>query len=550
MQEKTQIYLCNSCCIMSLSPRHSPRNDHTVVLRSRDSSVQRPLIIGLKQRHTAYSRGSPPDTPLPYRPRASISDSRFVTTNTKTIHDNTFAKSDLLVSWGIDSMLGRMVVRVLVFLLLCQPVYVAMGMEIEVEQVSPTEEGEESINTVDSDIDSGLENAVDTEGEGDDVLGENDSEASNNEGFVESEESDLENLDDDQVEDATQGDENLDTSDDEGAEESEDDDSLQTTEEGQGTEESFQSSTDTASSTDTVASSTNETVEPIVQTTTSAYTFDEGDCMLVSEGEFYCVASGPERQLMQGDESVYAEKDREGDREIYYFDGVEVIRITNNSYDDFAPMYDEETKRIVWQAMINDRLQILVHELTTNMTRQITSSRQNSSNPSILGDIVVWQEWVDTNWEIMMTDVDNDGQEFDVTRLTDNVVHDMFPAVYDDLITWQSERGSSWEVVVYDIQTQKRHTLEKSADNTKYENPRFVLLFDSKHDNGDVETIGYDLDSGEMMELGTKANPQPLSPVTPRDKVPEASISTSSTTMLKEGDSNNSEGGDGGEDLL
>ncbi len=275
----------------------------------------------------------------------------------------------------------------------------------------------------------------------------------------------------------------------------------------------------------------------ISQNITNKYTFGEGECTLVSDGEFYCVADGPEKQIL-GDPQVYSEKDREGDREIYYFDGIEVVRITNNSYDDFAPVFEEKTMRVVWQAMLNDRLQIMTHDIPTNTTRQITTSRQNSSNPDIEGNTVVWQEWVKSNWEVMVTDVDNNGQEFEIEQLTDNAVHDMFPQAYNDLVTWQSEKGGSWEVIVYDVRTGKQHALKKSED-TKYENPRFALLFDSKHDNGDVELIGYDLNTGEMMELGTKAKPIPAEPLTPNDETPEALIreATNSTQIkVEDGD--------------
>ncbi len=278
---------------------------------------------------------------------------------------------------------------------------------------------------------------------------------------------------------------------------------------------------DTGSTTDSVA---------IAQNDTNKYMFGEGDCTLVADGEFYCV-SDEAKHLVTGDPRVYAEKDREGDREIFYFDGVEVKRITNNSYDDFAPVFDENTKRIVWQAMINDRLQIMMYEIKTNITRQITTTRQNSSNPDIEGGIVVWQEWVDTNWEIMMTNVNNHGAEFEIEQLTNNMVHDMFPQMHNRLVTWQREKGNSWEVVVHDLHTGEEYSLEKNED-TKYENPRFVLLFDSRHENGDVETIGYDIETGDMMELGTKAKKIPEKPVTPKDKTQDA-INTESATSTQ-----------------
>lgn len=293
--------------------------------------------------------------------------------------------------------------------------------------------------------------------------------------------------------------------------------------------------------TETPASSSLPAIPDTVveQKPSSAFTFNEGDCTLVADGQFYCVRNETPR-LERADPRVYAERDRDGDREIYYFDGEEMHQITGNSYDDLAPAFDATSQRIVWQAMINDRMQIMLYDIKEGTTRQITASMDNCSNPDIRGDTVVWQQWVDTNWEIMMTTIPSDGSPFEVTRLTDNGVHDMFPQLYQNLITWQRENGRSWEVVVYDTNLKTETALEKD-ESTKYENPRFALLFDSKHDNGDVETIGYDLETGKMMELGTRANPQPHAPVSPKDKTPEAIprevTSTSSVKIQKEDDS-------------
>ncbi len=308
--------------------------------------------------------------------------------------------------------------------------------------------------------------------------------------------------------------------------------------------DTYATSTSTSTSTITTSEDQEEETEeaivvPVVNDPSNKYTFGEGDCTLVAEGEFYCVAPTTARHA-NADPRVYAEKDREGDREIYYFDGAEVVRITNNGYDDFAPVFDNDSRRIVWQANVFDRTQIMVHDLTEKTTRQITTGKQNSSNPDIHGDLVVWQEWVDTNWEVMMADVDTAG-EYTIERLTDNAVHDMFPQLFDGMVTWQHEQGNSWEVIVHDLKTGKEHALQKDED-TKYENPRFVLLFDSKHENGDVETIGYDLDTGEMMELGTKANPEPIVPASPKEEIPDVPLTASSSTLLKVG--KEGEGGD------
>ncbi len=525
------------------------QKNHTIVLQRRVSGVSNYQKNGLKEGHISYSRGSPPLRTTQGVRVSTHSPPRKVDKQLHTHFYTPTRRNDLVARFGVDTFLGSMVIHILLLLMVFQPIYVAFGMEIEevqnseeatVEEVQNTDLGEENVEEVSTE-EVILQSGDTAQGESEDSAQIENTEI--NEGEEESNSTEQETL-----ESSGEGIENDSTNEGESEEEVPvlENDENGTLPEDEGSEESAEENENALGEVEgnqEIASTTASTTEEVggleeerpveEKSDENKYVFSEGDCTLVSEGEFYCVANGVDRHT-DGDPQVYAQKDREGDKEIFYFDGVEVQRITNNSYDDFAPAFDDETLQIVWQGMVNDRLQIFIHDIPSNTTRQVTSGRQNSSNPNILGDIIVWQEWVDTNWEIMMTKIPNADQEFEVERITDNAVHDMFPVVYDGLLTWQSERGSSWEVVVYDIKTGKKQALEKDED-TKYENPRFVLLFDSKHDNGDVETIGYDLDTGEKMELGTKAHPEPIKPASPKDEVPDAIPQTASSTMNKVG---------------
>ncbi len=545
-----------------------PRETQTVVLRPR-SSVR--ALAG-----PCSSRASVADPPRRLRhppPRSPVvQPAPSVRLNSRVHAPDVSPQGEGRVVSAYGS-LSCAVARVLVFLLCVQPVSFAFAADVdehggeEVEAMQSTDEsfGEgmefvDEVSEVDPaspaqnpDVDevsveaesvseessvSADDPEVETVADGETTVeaaeGVGETEKANGEEGVETEVADdatSDDVDDGEVEGSSEDKVSTDVN--------EDDDTTGTTSVATTTEEVA-----STSSTSTIVSDVSDDEEegtvimPIANDRGNKYTFGEGDCTLVADGEFYCVEPTAARHA-DADPRVYAEKDREGDREIFYFDGAEVTRITNNAYDDFAPVFDNDSRRIVWQATIFDRTQIMVHDLTEKTTRQITTGKQNSSNPDIRGNTVVWQEWVDTNWEVMMTDVDTEG-EYVAERLTDNAVHDMFPQLFDDMVTWQHEQGNSWEVVVHDLKTGKEHALQKDED-TKYENPRFVLLFDSTHENGDVETIGYDLDSGEMMELGTRANPEPVAPVSPKEEIPDVPLSTSSSTMLKIG---KEEGGD------
>ncbi len=61
---------------------------------------------------------------------------------------------------------------------------------------------------------------------------------------------------------------------------------------------------------------------------------------------------------------------------------------------------------------------------------------------------------------------------------------------------------------VYDRQTKEIETIA-DADGASLDNPRFVLVYDTKHENGDVETKGYDLRSGQVVPLSATPAPTP-----------------------------------------
>jgi hypothetical protein len=88
--------------------------------------------------------------------------------------------------------------------------------------------------------------------------------------------------------------------------------------------------------------------------------------------------------------------------------------------------------------------------------------------------------------------------------LTDNTTHDIGPRVNGEYIIWQAEEADGWMVNVYDASTKKIERIA-DADGASLENPRVVLVYDAKHDNGDIETRGYDLDTGTSVALGSEA---------------------------------------------
>ncbi len=222
------------------------------------------------------------------------------------------------------------------------------------------------------------------------------------------------------------------------------------------------------------------------------FQFGVSDCVAVEDGFFYCTKNKPLE--MGAEDRFYAAQDADGDFEIFISKGGVDTQITHNLYDDNAPFYDGESETLVWHALIDDRYQIIKYDLKDNKMTQLTNGPENSMEPVVSGSRIVWQSWALNNWEIILDDA---GAR---TQLTQNEFYDIDPHVRGDLVSWQTREGDKWHVEVYDILTKKVEVME-AGEGASVENPRFVLMYDSKKENGDVETVGYDLKNKKIIPL-------------------------------------------------
>lgn len=248
-----------------------------------------------------------------------------------------------------------------------------------------------------------------------------------------------------------------------------------------------------ASSTDEqIATSSEATL--VVDHNSSAYEFDTKECASVGDGAFYCSSTQDNAEFIQ--DGVFAAPDSDGDLEIFIRLNGEENKITSNTVDDGAPYYDALSERIVWHTNYNDRYQIISYDMETAEETKLTSASYNNMEPVAYGDITLWQAWVNNNWEIMMYD----GEQ--VFQLTNNELHDVSPHMRSGYIVWQTQFAEGWQVAVYDQETNHIEYVE-SEGGAKIENPRFVLVYDSTNEAGDIQTVGYDFDNKQSFTLNS-----------------------------------------------
>lgn len=249
--------------------------------------------------------------------------------------------------------------------------------------------------------------------------------------------------------------------------------------------------TSTASSSDNVVV---KTVYVQAVNDSNKYQFGSQDCVSVGDGSYYCSDRTKVGEGLVRDE-LLAEADEDGDLEIYrYVDGTK-IKVTDNQVDDSAPYFDRVSQTYVWHRLLAGRYQVVMYDVATEEETVLTENNTNDMEPTRSGNITVWQRWIDDNWEVVMFDGE------DVQVLTANTLHDVAPHVRGDYIIWNTiNTAGEKSVTVYEISTGLVSTI-KDSEGGEVTNPRFVLVYDTMFDNGDVVTKGFNPETGELVPL-------------------------------------------------
>ena len=231
-------------------------------------------------------------------------------------------------------------------------------------------------------------------------------------------------------------------------------------------------------------------------------TFSEDDCTKLSDGSFYCKEI-EENQLEDG---LFSARDQDGDLEIFLIRDGKQAQITDNLVDDTSPYYDDISNTIVWQRLIDDRFQIISYDIEKSEEMQITDGSVNNMEPTRQGKYTVWQRWIGGSWNIVL----NDGEV--EKEITNNSSHNIAPHIQGSLVIWNKTSPSGEKTIeMYNIDTGAYVTVN-DPEGLAVDNPRMVLVYDSLHPNGDIVTKGFDIFTGEFIQLDTLPKPLPEIP--------------------------------------
>lgn len=215
--------------------------------------------------------------------------------------------------------------------------------------------------------------------------------------------------------------------------------------------------------------------------------------------------------------------DTETGTEVFFFDGSENIKITNNGVTDGNAQYDEFSNKIVYQSLIDGIWQIFLYDVATDTTVQLSHDGTNNTDPQISQGQVTWQSWVDGAWEVYFYD------GLLSQRLTFNETHDIEPKISNGYVIWRyyddvefgkpdDINADAYEMFLYDSfkKERKRLTTDKIGDNSV--NIEYPYIVWKKYDGNDDEIVVHYIDKGNTAFL-TNNDYDDLSPKIKNGKV-------------------------------
>ena len=141
---------------------------------------------------------------------------------------------------------------------------------------------------------------------------------------------------------------------------------------------------------------------------------------------------------------------KDKNQEIYLMDtdGMNLVRLTENTYSDRQPAFSPDGERIAYVTNKNGNFEIYSMDISGTDVVRLTDNKANDESPSFASDgkRIVFASDRDGNFEIYLLDTETGNQE----RLTKNISADYHPcwSPNSDKIAFSSNRDGDFEIFV------------------------------------------------------------------------------------------------------
>ncbi|MBU7031627.1 MAG: carboxypeptidase regulatory-like domain-containing protein [Theionarchaea archaeon] len=159
---------------------------------------------------------------------------------------------------------------------------------------------------------------------------------------------------------------------------------------------------------------------------------------------------------------------------------------------------------IVWEDDRNGNWDIYGYMISTRTVFQITSDESNQMEPAVQGDTVTWMDERNGNTDIFLYDL-SQKQEFRITFHEANQTH---PALYGNMVVWQDYRNGNWDIYGYDLPLQQEFEVTTFSGNQTHPALYGDMVVWQDYRNGNWDIYGYDLSLQQEFQITSNSRDQ------------------------------------------
>ena len=167
--------------------------------------------------------------------------------------------------------------------------------------------------------------------------------------------------------------------------------------------------------------------------------------------------------------------------------------ITHGTDDQKNP--DIDGNLVVWQDDRNGDWDIYMRDLETGATMAICTESGNQENPRIDGHMIVWQDFRNGNWDIYGYDLETQQEVEIYAGALTQVTPDVSVSEAGPIVVWQHYTGSAYNIRYKNLDTNSTGYLDSNTESQyrpRIDYPR-VVWYDYRNGNADIYmyTFGY-----------------------------------------------------------
>ncbi len=174
------------------------------------------------------------------------------------------------------------------------------------------------------------------------------------------------------------------------------------------------------------------------------------------------------------------------------------FQITSDFHDQRTPAIYGDI--VVWQDTRNGNWDIYGYNLSIKEEFKIITDLGSQKNPAIYGDIVVWEERQDGKYALYGYNLLTE-ELFEIATSSREISH---PAIYEDIVVWEDERAGDPGILGYNLSTGQLFQLTPDPD--EQEGPAIygdIVVWEDERNHVDA-IYGYSFSEGREFQVSTK----------------------------------------------